>query len=180
MNHQSDTHNYIQPSEYREKISKLLAFLSELRKLENESAGSFEFHRLKEAIEADIYTLIEAMNSEIECGSVQLQSTDLTARPGRINVEENDASNSSLIDSGGTFFHQEENKDDQSTELIANVSSGYRRENVREESFSSSGSSGSEESDSISESDSDSIEYYSDSYSDSNSDSFEESYSSSD
>ena len=173
MNHQSDTHNYIQPSEYREKISKLLAFLSELRKLENESAGSFEFHRLKEAIEADIYTLIEAMNSEIECGSVQLQSTELTARPETINVEDSGSSNSSEINSGRTLQTQ-------STELIANVRSGYRRENDRTESSSSSSSSDSEVSDSITESDSDSIEYYSDSYSDSNSDSFSESHSSSD
>ena len=81
------------------------------------------------------------------------------------------------VNTNRTFFHRTENY--QSTEFIANIRSGYRRENDRTESFSPPNSSDSEESDSISESDSDS-ESYSDSYSDSNSDSFTESYSSSD
>ena len=81
------------------------------------------------------------------------------------------------VNTNRTFFHR--TKNDQSTEFIANIRSGYRRENDRTESFSPPNSSDSEESDSISESDSDS-ESYSDSYSDSNSDSFTESYSSSD
>ena len=174
MNHHSIIHNYQQLSECRAKISRFLAFLSELRQLENNSAGSFEFHRLKEAIEADIYNLIDAMNSEIECGSVPLQSTGLTDQTERINMEESDSYNSSKVDSSATAT-----TNDQSTEFIASVNSDYRRENGRV-SFSSSSSSHSEESDSLSESDSDSIESYSDSYSKSDSDSFNESYSSSD
>lgn len=160
----------------RAKISRLLAFLSELKKLEYNSAESTDFHRIKEAIESDIYTLIEAMNSEVSCEFVRLQSSELTARGESINVDESDCSNSSKVNSGGTFIHRTENRTNQSTELIANVSSGYRRENDRTESFSSYSSSDSEES----LSDSDSIDYYSDSYSESNSDSFTESSSSSD
>ena len=168
-------------SNCRAKISRLIAILSELRKLENNSADSIDFHRIIDAIESDIYTLIQAMNSETRCESAPLQSSELTARVKTINVERSDSSNSSKVDSGETFFHRAKNKKDQSTEIIANVRSCYRRENDQTESFSSTNSSDSEESDSISESDSDSdSESYSDSYSDSNSDSFTESFSSSD
>ena len=173
MNHHSITHNSQQLLERRAKISRLLACLSELKNLENNSADCIVLHRLIVAIEADIFTLIESVNSEIACESVPLQSTELIPRVQRINVEERGSPNSTG------------NKDDQlrnalvpmqSTELIANVDTSRPRENDRSDSFSSSSSSNSEESDSISGSDSDSIEYYSDSYSDSNS----ESYSSSD
>ena len=168
-------------SNCRAKISRLIAILSELRKLENNSADSIDFHRIIEAIESDIYTLIQAMNSETRCESAPLQSSEFTAGVKTINVERSESSNSSKVDSGETFFHRAKNKKDQSTEIIANVRSCYRRENDQTESFSSSNSSDSEESDSISESDSDSdSESYSDSYSDSNSDSYTESFSSSD
>ena len=101
MNQHSITNHNQQISYYRSKISRLIAILNELKKLDDNFVSSqSDIQRLIVALESDIRSLFDAMFSDIEFESVPLQSPELIARVETMTIqihrsEENNSSNSS-------------------------------------------------------------------------------------
>jgi len=142
MDQHSITNNNQRISIFRAKISRLIAILNELKKLDDNFVSSqSDIQRLIVALELDIYSLFDAMYSEIEFESVPLQSPELIARVETMTIQirrsdENNSSNSSSSENS-----ESDTESDTESNSDSNDSDSDSYSDLSEDSFTESSQS---------------------------------------